>query len=140
MINQRGKDYIFDLERFLSFEGKTGTYLLYTVTRINSILQKAGGGACQLFGIYNDADRELWLNLLLTGAVFERAFEEKAPNNLCENAYQLAALFSRFYHDNHILAEEDEKKRESWLALCRMVKKVLEKHLDVLGIETVERM
>ncbi|MCI8600518.1 MAG: arginine--tRNA ligase [Oscillospiraceae bacterium] len=140
LINQRGKDYIFDLERFLSFEGKTGTYLLYTVTRINSILQKAGGGACQLFGIYNDADRELWLNLLLTGAVFERAFEEKAPNNLCENAYQLAALFSRFYHDNHILAEEDEKKRESWLALCRMVKKVLEKHLDVLGIETVERM
>lgn len=140
LINQRGKDYIFDLERFLSFEGKTGTYLLYTVTRINSILQKAGGGACQLFGIYNDADRELWLNLLLTGAVFERAFEEKAPNNLCENAYQLAALFSRFYHDNHILAEEDEKKRESWLALCGMVKKVLEKHLDVLGIETVERM
>ena len=77
---------------------------------------------------------------MLTGAVFERAFEEKAPNNLCENAYQLAALFSRFYHDNHILAEEDEKKRESWLALCRMVKKVLKKHLDVLGIETVERM
>lgn len=140
LINQRGKDYIFDLDRFLSFEGKTGTYLLYTITRINSILQKAGDKDSKLCGIYNDADRELWLNLLLTGSVFERAFEEKAPNSICENAYQLASLFSRFYHDSHILTEEDEEKRQSWLALCGMTKKVLEKHLDVLGIETVERM
>jgi len=143
LINQPTRDYVFDLDKFLSFEGKTGTYLLYTVTRINSILKKAGldeTSPLELHGVYTDAERELWLNLLLTGGVFQRALDEKSPSHVCENAYQLATLFSRFYHDNHIMAEEDAEKKETWLCLCRFVRTVLLKHLNVLGIEAVEHM
>lgn len=140
LINHRAKDYIFDLDKFLSFEGKTGTYLLYTVTRINSILKKTDSENEKLCGIYNDAERELVLSILLSGEAFCYAHAEKAPNYICESAYKIATAFSRFYHDSHILTEQDDKKRESWIALIKLTRRVLEKHLDVLGIETVDAM
>ena len=143
LINQRSKDYVFDLSKFFSFEGKTGTYLLYTITRINSILKKAGVPVNQplpLTGVYTDSERELLLKILMGGDVFQRALTEKAPNYLCENAYQLANSFSKFYHDNHIIDEPDEVKKQSWLALISLVRQVLCKHLDLLGIEAVEHM
>lgn len=143
LINQRAKDYVFDLSKFFSFEGKTGTYLLYTITRINSILKKAGVPVDQplsLTGVYTDSERELLLKILMGGDVFQRALSEKAPNYLCENAYQLANLFSKFYHDNHIIDEPNDAKKQSWLALIALVRQVLCKHLDLLGIETVEHM
>lgn len=143
LINQRSKDYVFDLSKFFSFEGKTGTYLLYTITRINSILKKAGVPVNQplpLTGVYTDSERELLLKILMGGDVFQRALAEKAPNYLCENAYQLANSFSKFYHDNHIIDEPDEVKKQSWLALISLVRQVLCKHLDLLGIEAVEHM
>ncbi len=140
LINHRAKDYIFDLDKFLSFEGKTGTYLLYTVTRINSILKKTTDEKTKLSGIYNDAERELVLSILLSGEAFCYAHLEKAPNYVCESAYRIATAFSRFYHDSHILTEQDEAKRGSWIALIKLTKAVLTKHLDVLGIETVDAM
>lgn len=143
LINQRSKDYVFDLSKFFSFEGKTGTYLLYTITRINSILKKAGVPVNQplpLTGVYTDSERELLLKILMGGDVFQRALAEKAPNYLCENAYQLANSFSKFYHDNHIIDEPDKVKKQSWLALISLVRQVLCKHLDLLGIEAVEHM
>lgn len=140
LINHRAKDYIFDLDKFLSFEGKTGTYLLYTVTRINSILKKTDGARAETCGIYDASERELVLALLLSGEAFSNALAEKAPNYICESAYRIAAVFSRFYHDNHILNEQDENKKSSWIALIKLTKAVLEKHLEVLGIETVEAM
>ncbi len=143
LSNQLTKDYIFDIDKFLSFEGKTGTYLLYTVTRINSILKKAGvdqGAPMLLRGVYGESERTLLLKLLLTGDVFRKAMEEKAPSNLCDSAYQLAAAFSGFYHDCRIIDEPDEQKRASWLALAALTRRALCKHLDVLGIETVENM
>ena len=143
LINQRSKDYVFDLSKFFSFEGKTGTYLLYTITRINSILKKAGVPVNQplpLTGVYTDSERELLLKILMGGDVFQRALAEKAPNYLCENAYQLANSFSKFYHDNHIIDEPDKGKEQSWLALISLVRQVLCKHLDLLGIEAVEHM
>ena len=76
----------------------------------------------------------------MTGDVFRRAMSEKAPNYVCENAYQLAVAFSSFYHENHIISEPDEKKRSSWLALAELTRKLIIKHLDILGIETVENM
>ena len=143
LINQRAKDYIFDLNKFMSFEGKTGTYLLYTITRINSILNKAGVSEDKLEkinGIYTDAERELILKIMMGGDIFNRALAEKAPNHLCENAYQLAIAFSKFYHDNRIIDEPDEEKRLSWLALCALTRKVMLMNLDLLGIEAVEHM
>ena len=143
LINHRTKDYIFDLDKFLSAEGKTGVYLLYMVTRICSVLRKLGiedSGDISIGDIYTDAERQLMLCIALTGEAFNRAFTERAPNYICENAYQLAVLFSKFYHDNHILSESDENKRAAWINLCRLVKRMLEKHLDILAIDTVEKM
>ena len=140
LINYRAKDYVFDPERFLAFEGKTGTYLLYTITRINSILGKVGRDAGEVTGVYTDVERELMLSMLLSGEAFRRALDEKAPNYICESAYQIATVFSRFYHDNHIANEQDAAKKSSWIALCGLTKRMLEKHLEAVGIETVEHM
>lgn len=143
LINHRSKDYIFDIDKFLSFEGKTGTYLLYTITRIHSILKKADvpyDAELSLKSVNSDVERELLLKIMLTGETFLHALSEKSPNEICDNAYQLAILFSRFYHDSHILTEENEEKRTTWLALLVLVRKLLLKHLDVLGIEPVEHM
>lgn len=143
LSNQPSKDYVFDLSKFLSFDGKTGTYLLYTVTRINSILKKAGiefGETRKVSGIYSDAERELMLSFALSGEAYEKALGDMAPCIICDSAYTTASLFSRFYHDNHILSEQDEEKRDSWLALSLLARKVLTKQLDVLAIEYVSNM
>lgn len=143
LINHRSKDYIFDMDKFLSFEGKTGTYLLYTITRINSILKKVGADeTAPISGqtVYTDVERDLMLAALLAGEAFKHAMEEKAPNYICESAYDLAAAFSRFYHDNHIANETDEAKKSAWIGLCALTKRLLLKHLDVLSIEPVESM
>lgn len=140
LINHRSKDYIFDLDKFLSAEGKTGIYLLYTVSRINSIMKKNAGVKPEFTGVYTDAERELMLKIIMSGNIWGYAMDEKAPNYVCENAYQLAVSFSRFYHENHIMDEQDEKKKSSWLALAELTRTLIVKHLDILGIETVENM
>ncbi|MCU6728327.1 Arginine--tRNA ligase [uncultured Ruminococcus sp.] len=140
LINHRSKDYVFDLDKFMSTDGKTGVYLLYTVSRINSIMKKAEGITPRLTGVYSEAERSLILKMIMTGDVIEHAMNEKAPNYICENAYQLAVAFSSFYHENHIISEPDENKRSSWLALAALTRKMIVKHLDILGIEPVENM
>lgn len=143
LSNQPSKDYVFDLSKFLSFDGKTGTYLLYTITRINSILKKAGVDLSEnrpITGIYTDVERELALIIALSGETYQKAFDELAPCVLCDNTYNLASVFSRFYHDNRILAEEDAEKRDSWLALSLLTRRVMTKQLDMLAIEYVENM
>lgn len=143
LSNHITKDYIFDIDKFLSFEGKTGTYLIYTVTRINSILRKLefDEDKPMLFnGIYSDVERELLLNIILSGEAFKHALAERAPSVICDNAYRLASLFSTFYHDNHIMGETDTEKQSTWISLCILVRKLLLKHLDVLGIKAVEKM
>ena len=142
LINHYSKDYVFDTDKFMASEGKTGVYLLYTVARINSILRKTGinCGKVKLQGVYSESERELLLKIALSGSAFINAFHEKAPNIVCENAYQIAVAFSKFYHENHIISEKDEKKKASWLALCVITKEMLLKHLDTLAIETVDVM
>lgn len=143
LINHRLKDYIFDLDKFVSSDGKTGCFLLYTIARINSILNKA---SCQLkttfssHNIYTDIEREVLIKIALSNEVFVNAYNEKAPNIVCENAYQLASAFSKFYHENHIINERNIIKKTDWLNVCIATKTILEKHLDVLGIEAVELM
>ncbi len=141
LINHYSKDCVFDIDKFMASEGKTGVYLLYVVARINSIMRKNKDNcSIKLQGVYSEGERDLLLKLALSGNAFLGAYNEKAPNILCENAYQIAVAFSKFYHDNHIISETDAEKKTTWLSLCMIVKAILVKHLDTLGIETVEVM
>lgn len=139
LINHRSKDYIFDIDKFMAAEGKTGSFLLYTVARINSILGKVE--VPENFGsekIYTESERALLLKLAMSGDTYAMAYREKAPNIVCENAYQLAESFAKFYHECRIVGETDTDKQSAWINVCLAVKAVLEKQLDVLGIETVD--
>lgn len=143
LINHYSKDCVFDIDKFMASEGKTGVYLLYVIARINSILRKIPSSDLtekKINGIYSDSERDLVMVLVLSGNAFVNAYNEKAPSFVCENAYKIAVAFSKFYHENHIINEDDADKKQSWLTLCKITKQMLEKHLYVLGIESVDRM
>ncbi|MGH8874045.1 MAG: arginine--tRNA ligase [Acidimicrobiia bacterium] len=143
LANHRTSDYLFDLDRFTSFEGRTGPYLLYGAVRIKSILRKAAdrglpGGAISAPTV--PTERDLMLELARLPEVIGRAIEYRAPNYLAEFAYELATRFNRFYDTCHILREEDVARQASWLALVEVTLRELELVLDLLGIEIPERM
>ncbi|MFQ5612505.1 MAG: arginine--tRNA ligase [Anaerolineae bacterium] len=143
LMNHRTKDYVFDLDRFSSFEGRTGPYLLYTAVRTKSILRKAearGLEAGPLLPPASQAERVVMLKLAGLPDVLNLAFEARAPNHLCEYAYSLAMEFNRFYQKHHILREPDPARQASWLGLSHFSVAVLERVLDLLGIEVPERM
>lgn len=140
--NNRIADYVFDLDRMTSFEGKTGPYLLYQAVRIKSLLKKAdaqGLKPAQDF-VIEDADRDLALLLAELPDHFELALKNYTPHVLCDYAYRLGQSFSSFYSNCHILSEENEVLRASRLGLCALTFKQLELILDLLGIELPERM
>ncbi len=143
LINNRLSDYIFDLDRFSSFEGKTGPYLQYTGVRIKSILRKAANRGLEPARLIEPAapsERDLWLKLLELPEVVERTIELRAPNHVAEYAFEVAGQFNRFYDDCHILSEEDAARQASWLAVARWTLRSLERLLDLLGIEIPDRM
>lgn len=145
LSNQPAKDYIFDVERFTSFEGDTGPYVLYTIVRIKSILAKyreQGGDttSAKLQQVQNGAEKALAMELAKFNATMQAAYEESAPNKVCAYIYDLANEFNRFYHETKILVEEDEAKKAGWIALLSLTKDVLEACIDVLGFEAPERM
>ena len=143
LINHYSKDCIFDMEKSMASDGKTGVYLLYVIARINSILEKVKKSDLQrvfISNIYSQSERELLLTLSKTGQAFINAFNEKAPSIVCENAYQIAVAFSKFYQESHIISEVDKVKKCSWLSLCIITKDILKKHLLALAIDPVEKM
>lgn len=143
LSNQRTGDYIFDLDRFSAFEGRTGPYLLYTAARTQSILRKAGEEGLSfgpLQGPVDEDERTLLLKLLELPEVVELAFTQRMPHHLCEYAYTLATNFNRFYHQHHILSEANSAQQASWLALTACVVETLTLVLDLLGINVPERM
>ena len=140
LSNHRTTDYIFDLERFSKFEGKTGPYLQYAAVRIQSILRKAGACAAVPSSLTSPEERVLALRVLALGDIMAAAEDKRAPNMLCEYAFELAQDFSRFYAAHHILSETDANLRAARLGLCAQVLGVLTKVLDLLGIEVPERM
>jgi arginyl-tRNA synthetase len=142
LSNHRTTDYIFDLERFSKFEGKTGPYLQYAAVRIQSILRKAReqGFEIGIPAIHSPQERRLILQLLSLGDWLAAAEDKRAPNMLCEYAFELAQNFSRFYGEHHILSESDLGLRASRLGLCALVLGVLTGVLGLLGIEVPERM
>jgi arginyl-tRNA synthetase len=141
--NHRASDYIFDLDRFVSFEGRTGPYLLYSAVRMNSILRKAADVGLvpgEILPAAGDYDRNLMLALLRLPEVVSRAAEHRAPNHVALYAYELAAEFSRFYEHCRILDEEDPGRRASWLALVQLAQRELGFLLELLVLEVPERM
>ncbi|MBQ7463372.1 MAG: arginine--tRNA ligase, partial [Lachnospiraceae bacterium] len=145
LSNQASKDYIFDIDKFTSFEGNTGPYILYTIVRIKSILRKymeEGGKTegVQFMSPASDAERQLLLLLTGFNAMIGGAFEETAPHRICAYIYELANAFNHFYHETKILSEENEKQKESYIALLLLTKGILEDCIDVLGFEAPEFM
>nr|WP_076778025.1 arginine--tRNA ligase [Lachnoclostridium phocaeense] len=145
LSNQASKDYVFDVDRFTSFEGNTGPYILYTIVRIKSILNKYTEAGETLEGLsvtgaHGDEEKALMLEAAKYNGVMETAFEELAPHKICAYIYELANAFNRFYHETRILAEEDKEVQKSYIALLVLTKKILESCIDVLGFEAPERM
>jgi arginyl-tRNA synthetase len=143
LINNRASDYVFDLDRFSSFEGKTGPYLQYAVVRAKSILSKASDRGLEVGPISPpgpDTERDLILELLKMPEAIERSIDLRAPNHVAEYAHTLAVRFNRFYDKCHILSEEDVERRASWLALSTWALGALEVLLELLGIEAPDRM
>ena len=145
LSNQAAKDYVFDIDRFISFEGNTGPYILYTIVRIKSILakyeaQNPGAKAETILPAASDAEKALMLELYKYNDVMENAFAETAPHKICQYIFDLSNAFNSFYHDTRILAEEDKERQAGWIALITLVKRVLEACIQVLGLEAPERM
>lgn len=143
LMNHRTGDYVFDLDRFSSFEGRTGPYLLYAAVRTQSILRKAaeqGLTAGEIIAAASEEERALHLKLLELPDALELAFNTRAPNHLCEYAYTLSTEFNRFYRQHHILNEENSVQQASWLGLSQLTVDTLVLVLDLLGISVPERM
>jgi len=135
-------NYIFDLDRFSRFEGKTGPYLLYAAVRVKSLLKKAEAQGDRPGTILapEEGERDLMLMLGQMPDAIDSAYAELAPNRIADFAFNLAQTFSSYYSAFHILSETDVARRQSRLALAELVLKELELCLELLGIETPERM
>ena len=145
LSNQASKDYIFDTDKFTSFEGNTGPYILYTIVRIKSILNKyrAGGGEVgkgRILSPANESEKNLMMELVKFNSVIEQSFEEIAPHKICSFIYDLANAFNRFYHETRVLAEEEEARKQSWIQILDLTREVLETSIDLLGFSAPERM
>lgn len=145
LSNQASKDYIFDIERFTSFEGNTGPYILYTTVRIKSILSRyaeEGNDPADTSMIRpaSESEKALMLEAAKFNSVVTNAFEEKAPHKICSYIYELANAFNSFYHETKILKEENEEQKKSFIALLVLVKDILEACIGMLGFEAPERM
>ena len=145
LSNQASKDYIFDIDRFTSFEGNTGPYILYTIVRIKSILNKYHGlgkddSSAVIEAAHSKSEKDLMLELSKFNAVMESAFEETAPHKIFSYIYDLANAFNSFYHGTKIMSEENETVQKSYIRLLELTKSVLETCIDVLGFSAPERM
>ena len=161
LSNQASKDYIFDIDRFTSFEGDTGPYLLYTDVRIKSILKKYADSVTEgdltdaemqeridelvditkgLHKYTNESEKKLCMQLATFNAMMESAYEELAPHRICAFLYDLANAFNAFYHETKILSEEDGEKKLGYLRLLKLVQNVMETCMDVLGFSAPDKM
>ena len=146
LSNQASKDYIFDIDRFASFEGNTGPYILYTIVRIKSILEqyKAESGNedvnLPVISTDNGSQMQLMLEVAKFNEIIENAAEELAPHKICSYVYDLSNAFNRFYHETKILAEEDQTKKAGYIALINLTINVLEQCIDLLGFSAPDRM
>lgn len=143
LVNRRTSDYIFDVNRFTSFEGKTGPYLLYTAVRIKSILRKVGKTEIDWSALatpVSDAERNLLLSLVEFPDAFMRAYQEGEPNVLCEFVFDLAQKYNGFYSTHSIIHESNKTQQASWIALTQIVLLELTVVFSLLGLEMPDKM
>jgi arginyl-tRNA synthetase len=145
LSNQAVKDYIFDIDRFTSFEGNTGPYILYTIVRIKSILGKYHGAGKDETGAaieaaHSKSEKDLMLVLSRFNAVIENAYEETAPHKICSYIYDLSNAFNSFYHETKIMTEENEATQKSYITILDLTKNILETCIDMLGFNAPDRM
>lgn len=142
LSNMPTKDYVFDLDRFSSFEGNTGPYILYTIVRIKSILAKYGKpvSPAQLLSACSAEQKQLMLVLSRMADALWSAYRDSAPNAICAYIYELATAANKFYHDVKILTEPDPARQASYAALIDLTRGVLETCIDLLGFSAPERM
>ena len=145
LSNQASKDYVFDLDRFTSFEGNTGPYILYTIVRIKSIIRKYTDqfkktDGFKLLAPNSDSEKKLMMEMARFSDVMEGVCAELAPHKLCAYLYDLSDAFNHFYHETPIISEEDEGRRESYIALLLGLKSLMETAIDLLGFEAPEQM
>ena len=141
LMNTPTKDYIFDLDRFAAFEGNTGPYILYTIVRIKSILARYGAWETLPIAAPETAEaKDLMLALTRLPDALELAYRDCAPSAICAYIYELAGYANKFYHETHILTEEDKQKQQGYIALIGLTRRVLETCIDLLGFEAPEKM
>ena len=145
LSNQASKDYVFGIDRFASFEGNTGPYILYTIVRIKSILAKykENGGSLddiKILPAKEKSEKTLSLSLVKFQEVIESAYKDNAPHRICQYIYEVSNAFNGFYHNTKILAEENEEQKKSYIALITLTKGILEACTDLLGIKCPDRM
>lgn len=134
-------NYIFDLDKFSELEGKTAPYLLYSTTRMKSLLQKAGDFKFNtIHNIYSETEKDIVLSILELPRVLNNSLENKSLNEICEYLYTLTSKYNKFYAENKVLVEEDNAKKESWLMLTKLVYDINLMLFDILAIEVPEKM
>ena len=140
LLPHRKTDYIFDPVKFSALEGKTGPYILYTIVRIKSLLRKADDNSYNLKTIANEEVRDVLLKMIELPNALRNSLTEASTNYICDILYDITSLYNKFYNNHNILNEEDMNKKESYLALSKIVYNVCHNLLDILAIDEIDKM
>ena len=136
----RTTDYIFDIDKFCSFEGKTGPYILYTMVRIKSILNKLSTSNEKITDIYSDTEREIYIKVIELSKMLQKSYSEKTLNYVCDYLFEMCSLFNKFYGETNVINEEDTNKQLTFISLLKLIYNIGEKLLDILAIKIPNKM
>ena len=140
LLPYRTTDFIFDIDKITSFEGKTGPYILYTMVRIKSILDKVNIDNASIKSIYSETERNIYIKLLELAKTLTKAYNEKTLSYICEYLFDLCSLFNKFYGECNIINEKDMSKKESYVALLNLLYNTGNMLLNILAIEIPDKM
>ena len=140
LLPYRTTDFIFDIDKITSFEGKTGPYVLYTMVRIKSILDKVNIDNASIKSIYSETERNIYIKLLELAKTLTKAYNEKTLSYICEYLFDLCSLFNKFYGECNIINEKDMSKKESYVALLNLLYNTSNMLLNILAIEVPDKM
>ena len=140
LLPVRTTDYIFDIEKFCSFEGKTGPYILYTMVRIKSILEKVKCDKLSITDIYSDTEKDIYIKLLELSRILNKSYSEKSLNYICEYLFEICSLFNKFYGETNIINENDVDKKNNYIAMLNLIYNTCNKLLDILAIKIPNKM